>query len=60
VFLGALFASKQDCGVDACGMAMAFSTIIASVALLGFVIGILSASTIASVLRKSHSKTRGD
>ena len=43
VFLNASFATKEDCGVDACGMAMAFSVIIAFAALAGFGVGILSA-----------------
>ena len=43
VFMNAAFASKEDCGVDACGMAMGFSVIIAGAAMVGFFIGAFSA-----------------
>ncbi len=43
VFLNAAFATKEECGVDACGMAMGFSMIISVAAVAAFGIGALSA-----------------
>ena len=51
VFLNAAVASKAECGVDACGMAMAFSVLIAAVAFLGFGVGALSAWIVRKALK---------
>jgi len=55
VFLDAAFASEAECGVDACGMAMAFSIIIAGAALIGLFVGMLAAGVVVSVMRWSSS-----
>jgi hypothetical protein len=51
VFLNALFASKEECGVDACGMAMGFSVIIAVAAFAGLGVGVLSAWLMRRLLK---------
>lgn len=43
VFVDAATASKESCGVDACGMAMAAAIVIASAAILLYVIGLVVA-----------------
>ena len=52
VFVNAAISSKQDCGVDACGMAMGFSVIIAFAALLGFAVGLGSAWAVQKLKAK--------
>lgn len=44
LFVDAATSSKEECGVDACGMAMAFSLVGLGCALVGFVIGAISAT----------------
>ena len=51
VFFNAAIASKEDCGVDACGMAMGFSVIIAAAAFAGFGVGSLSAWSVRKLLK---------
>jgi hypothetical protein len=52
VFLQAAFASKASCGVDACGMAMAFSMIIAFWAAMSYLLGVGAAVIVLRVERR--------
>lgn len=51
VFLNAAFTPQERCGVDACGMAMGFSLIIAGAALAGFAASVASAWTVCRLVK---------
>jgi hypothetical protein len=57
VFIGAAMASKESCGVDACGMAMAAAVILASTAMVLYVFGLVVAWV---TIRFSNGSTRDD
>lgn len=46
VFIGAAIASKESCGIDACGMAMMFSVVGFGYALAAFTIGAVAVGLI--------------
>ena len=52
VFVGAATSSKEDCGVDACGMAMAFSILIAFAGIIGFGVGAACARCVRKLISK--------
>lgn len=58
VFMDAALASKESCGVDACGMAMAAAVILASAAMLLYILGVAVALvTVWFTLRPKREDT---
>jgi hypothetical protein len=56
LFIDAATASKESCGVDACGMAMAAAVIIGSAALVLYVFGLVVSSVTTHLFECDHIK----
>lgn len=52
LFVSSVFATKAQCGVDACGMAMMASTVVAAYALIAFLLGVVMAWLVRRIMQK--------